>query len=291
MAKSAVESREVDELAERMLRVLESQQRLGGDAYPPTLARLAELSGVNASSTNVTKAVGKKSFKERAVVAWNKDRKPSREAPVLLTTSGDLDPAVAETAPALLIALLNGASEKSPAQSIADLAKKLTERVKKPFQAAIKDRIESRSLPAEVGWLPNKGSKLLFLLSAVQTSGPRSSFGAQPPRAQAGQAPSIARAADVPSNGGLEFAPAFRTAFDRLDRDNRATNFVRLLDLRRALPRFDRERFDQGLRQLRLDDEFTLSGHEGRLGPLTDEEREAGVREVGSLLVYVSRRG
>src|SRR5262249_42119566 len=87
-----------------------------------------------------------------------------------------------------------------------------------------------------------------------------------------------------------DFAAAFRAAFQRLDRENRSPNFVRLLDLRRALPQFERATFDAGLRQLRLHDEFTLSGHEGRHGPLLDEEREAGIREVGSLLVYVSRR-
>jgi hypothetical protein len=98
----------------------------------------------------------------------------------------------------------------------------------------------------------------------------------------AGDAPAVTRTQD--------FATAFRAAFGRLDRENHSINFVRLLDLRRALPQFDREQFDSGLRQLRLDEEFTLDSHEGRHGPLTDDEREAGVREVGSLLVYASRR-
>jgi hypothetical protein len=41
---------------------------------------------------------------------------------------------------------------------------------------------------------------------------------------------------------------------------------------------------------LRDADEFGLDSHEGLHGTLTPEEREAGMREAGSLLVYVSRR-
>ena len=53
---------------------------------------------------------------------------------------------------------------------------------------------------------------------------------------------------------------------------------------------FDRHLFDAGLNRLRDADEFGLDSHEGLHGTLTPEEREAGMREAGSLLVYVSRR-
>ena len=65
---------------------------------------------------------------------------------------------------------------------------------------------------------------------------------------------------------------------------------MKLVDLRRELANFVRERFDAGLRQLRIDREFSLDSHEGLLKPLTPEERAAGISEAGSLLVYVSRR-
>jgi hypothetical protein len=39
-----------------------------------------------------------------------------------------------------------------------------------------------------------------------------------------------------------------------------------------------------------MDGVFSLDSHEGLHGSLSHEEREAGVREAGSLLVYASRR-
>jgi hypothetical protein len=282
MAKSAADRRELGELAERMVRVLESQRPLGGNAYPPTLRRLAVLCGLNESDPRVIKAVGQDTFKQRAVVAWNKDRKPDCDALAFLAPSDTLDEAVEGVAPAVLVALLKGAAEtKTQALSVTKLRDKLTERLKKPFQAAIKRAIERRSLPPEVAWILINNAQSLFLTSALQPASP------SPVVRTDGQA-------NAPHRGFRDaphlFAAAFRATFDRLDRENRSANIVRLLDLRRALPQFDREQFDAGLRRLRLDDEFTLSGHEGRHGPLTDEEREAGVREAGSLLVYASRR-
>jgi hypothetical protein len=87
-----------------------------------------------------------------------------------------------------------------------------------------------------------------------------------------------------------DFTEAFREAFDRLDRHNGSTNFVKLSDLRRALPEFGREAFDAGLDALRRDWQFSLNTHEGLYGSLTPEDREAGVREAGSLMIYASRR-
>lgn len=302
MAKTSKDA-EVDALAERMIRVLESQRRLGSEAYPPTLARLAELSGVKASDPTVAKAANKKTFKDRAIVTRHEKKKPSPNAFVILASASDLDRAVEEAAPRFLLTLLDGiAPTKTPAQSIANLAKKLTARIQKPFQQAIKEGMDRGSLPPEVGWLPNGSSKLLFLLSAVQTSGSvaggRENVKGLPiePREESREPERFhSEPISPPSQpdflaGDGDFAPAFRAAFDRLDRQNRSSNFVRLLDLRRALPQFDRARFDAGLRQLRVDQEFTLDSHEGRLRPLTEEEMEGGIREAGSLLVYVSRR-
>ncbi len=84
---------------------------------------------------------------------------------------------------------------------------------------------------------------------------------------------------------------AFRAAFERLDRRNGGSNFVKLADLRRALPALDRETFDACMNGLRLDGTFSLDSHEGLHGSLTPEERDAGVRENDALLVYIARRG
>jgi hypothetical protein len=86
-----------------------------------------------------------------------------------------------------------------------------------------------------------------------------------------------------------DFAAAFEAAFGRLDRQEGSHNFVSLVDLRRALDAWPREAFDRGLRGLRVDGRFDLAGAEN-LGGLRAEEREAGILEAGSLLLYVSRK-
>ena len=58
-----------EELAEKLLRVLDSQRRLGGNAYPLPLERLAELTDPQASIQRITDAVRKSVFKAKAIVA------------------------------------------------------------------------------------------------------------------------------------------------------------------------------------------------------------------------------
>ena len=74
----------IPELAERMRLVLEAQRRLGADAYPPTLRRLAELCEVNASDIRVTKAADHEALTRTALVAAKENRKPGLDAPVIL---------------------------------------------------------------------------------------------------------------------------------------------------------------------------------------------------------------
>lgn len=298
------------ELADRMLRVLESQRLLGGDAYPPTLGRLAELSGAKASDPLVIQIPRREPFRSRALVAWSKDRKPDRDSPAFLAGSEDLNEIVEEIAPALLLALLKRPRRsKTRAFTAARLKDQVTSRLKKPFKDAIDRGIEERSLPEEIGWIRAERSTLLFLISSVESSAGSISIEAngqadptstshvgQPLTGKTPPAPQPAwETAPIPDSVAPEpdahdFASVFREAFDRLDRQNGSTNFVRLLDLRQALSEFDRDRFDEGLRRLRLNDEFTLDSHEVRHRPLTEQEREAGIQEAGTLLVYVSRR-
>lgn len=321
MAKPASRTDLDAELAERMIRVLESLSRNSED-YPPTLGQLCarccnppegyrespELVNIKPSDPRFLKAAVRPDFKRQAIVAWNKDRKPDREAPIFLVGEA-LDAEVAEATPTLLLAILererNNKKSKTRAFTVAKIKDKLVERLRKPFKEAIGHGMEHRSLPAEIGWLKAERSVLLFLVASVESSA------ASIPTRPNGQADTPAKSHGHPAHAETgpyshsspppsfvvkpgapapDFATAFRAAFDRLDRQSRLTNFVRLLDLRQALPEFDRAQFDAGLRQLRIDGEFTLDTHEGRHGPLTEPEREAGVREAGSLLVYVSRR-
>lgn len=85
------------------------------------------------------------------------------------------------------------------------------------------------------------------------------------------------------------FEPAFRAAFDRILARNGGSRLVKLSDLRRALPQFDRQRFDSGLRSLRLDRAFHLDRHDGTYKTLTPDDRAAAIEEGGSVFVYAKR--
>src|SRR5262249_57382141 len=91
----------------------------------------------------------------------------------------------------------------------------------------------------------------------------------------------------APAPPPTDFRGAFDEAFAHLDRQGGGHNFVSLVALRAALP-VARDRFDQELRRLRQEGRYRLSAAEGREG-ITPQEREAGITEEGSLLLFVSR--
>ncbi len=82
------------------------------------------------------------------------------------------------------------------------------------------------------------------------------------------------------------FERAFQEAFGRLDANDGGYNFVKILHLRSALPQYTRMEFDAGLHGLRLARRFSLVSSEGNAITLTDQEREAGILEAGTRLVY-----
>ena len=73
------------ELAAKMLRVLDSLRSLGGASYPLTLQRLAALTDPAALPQLLEKALKKRAFAGRVLIAWKK----SLAAPLALTE--DLD--------------------------------------------------------------------------------------------------------------------------------------------------------------------------------------------------------
>lgn len=103
-----------------------------------------------------------------------------------------------------------------------------------------------------------------------------------PPHVQAAISALVATAKPLPT------ADTFDAAFERLDRATGSHNFVSLVDLRRAMP-WDRATFDAELKRQRRAGRYTLAAAEGRHG-VTAEEREAGILEGGTLLLYVLRR-
>ncbi len=290
MPKKKAEGREIDALVQRLILVLESQRRLGGDAYPPTLERLGKLCELLPTDERLKTAASKSSFTARAVVARKRNRTPLLNSPVILKESIEDEDEATSIACALLVDLVRDHRTRSNvAFSIVDLKKKLPEALRKAFQKGVERGMEWQSLPPEVAWVWVNRSPRLFLREDLRPSG--SDRVASEPRiedrtAQASDLGTTREAVTVER----DFATAFREAFDRIDRQNGATNFVKLAELRRSLPEFDRFQFDEGLNRLRDQGVFSLDSHEGNYGQLTSEEREAGLREAGSLLVYVSRR-
>jgi hypothetical protein len=257
------------ELADKLLRVLQSQRTLGPAAYPLTVRRLAELTDPGAAPALLKKALNKRAFLQQAVPAHAK----LPEAPIALAS--DLDRLAAS--PLLLEFLLRQARKPATqAFTVPALKSGASGKLQKPFQEAVNRHIAQGTLPPTVAWISIQGRKMLFLLSDLHTGAPTES--------KTPAAPSPDGSVSAPP---LEFRTAFDEAFDRLDRQAGRHNFVSLIALRGAVP-VGRDQFDRELRQLRQSGRYTLSAAEGRDGILP-EEREAGISEEGSLLLFVSR--
>ncbi len=104
-----------------------------------------------------------------------------------------------------------------------------------------------------------------------------------------GLEPNSSQTSTVVSSRG-EFARDFDDVFSQLDLAGGALNFVKLFDLRRALPQYSRQEFDSGLRALRVAMQYALEGSEGNRVTLSAEQTQAGIQEAGMNLVYCRRR-
>jgi len=268
-------------LARALKKNLEAQRQAGNGAYPLTLALLAETTQPNTKPALLQAALAQSDFADHVIFALPKNRKLQRlESPLALSADRDVlasSPLLLETAIAL--------SRTNDTQLVAesDLKKKLNPDLFDSFRQALAGRVQSKAFPPGIGCLLQKKKPLLFLLSDVPEVRVVSEAMVIPaPTPQPRPTPPIA-----PSRAILDFARLFDEAFDRLERE-RGHNFVNLVDLRRVLAT-DRETFDAGLQGLRRAGRYTLSGAEGRDG-ISPEENQAGIREEGSLLLYVSRR-
>jgi hypothetical protein len=160
------------------------------------------------------------------------------------------------------------------------MKRKLAASIAGTFAAKLGRRLSAGLLPPGLGsLLQGKDKYILFLLGDVR--------GAAEPQPHEVSTECSTEAASDSCQPDAAFGRSFDEAFQRIERQ-RGHNFVSLVDLRRAVP-VDRHAFDAGLEVLRRAGRFTLSGAEGRDG-LVPEQREAGIEEDGSLLLYVSRR-
>ena len=247
-------------LAEKLFRVVEAQRSLGGSSYPPTQARVVELTEPTVKPTLLKKALSLLDQQGRLTTVSIKDAKN----PILLL--GDRAEMLASGSLVELLLKAHRAPRQHAYPVEALLPKKSD--IYQAFVDAANRLIESDSLPPTIGWLWASEEPLLFLLEDIR--------------------PARRTEQHRPAAPPADFARAFDEAFQRLNRHYGNHNFVSLVELRRALP-LDREPFDAELRKLRVAGLYTLSGAEGRHG-LTPEDREAGIREDGSLLLYVSRK-
>lgn len=257
------------DLAEKLVNMLESQRLLGGDSYPAHLKRLVEKSLLSPAPDVLKKAQKATPFTNRVVVLAGKTVDPLLALKDDLTQTAD--------SPALLAwALQASRAGEARAFTITELKSKVETVVRDLFVKAVEQRLHSRSLPPGVGGVRVAKGWIVFRMEDVLTAAPT----APRPTPVAPVAPGPAAIVD--------FAAEFERSFEQLNRATGGNNFVSLVALRRALPT-DRAAFDRGLRALREAARFTLSAAADGRG-LTQDDQEAGIREEGQLLLYVSRR-
>jgi hypothetical protein len=173
-------------LAKRMLATLESQRRQGGDAYPPTLRRLAELCEATGTEGRIAKAASHAIMADRTMVIARKGKAPSLDAPVVLKEdlAGDVSafvPPMLRFALSTVTATTKGKTIEIAAFSPKDLAKRLIPELQSRFEDAVAQAIATRNVPPEVAWVVVKGVPLLFLVRNLQRgSSPRATIEGAP---------------------------------------------------------------------------------------------------------------
>jgi hypothetical protein len=261
-------------LAEKLFQVLEAQRRLGGIAYPLSLRRLRELTDSGADDALLKKALAHPSLKGKLALVDVKNP----DAPVALVEDRNQLISSGALLEFLLRKKRSSMEQAFPGESLVSKKSDLY----RPFMEALERQVEAGSLPSTIGWMWVGKKKHLFFLEDVHGCRHATDQVATP-------APNLAAVSPpTPRETPVDFARAFDEAFNQINRQNGAHNFVSLVELRRVLP-LPPERFDAELRKLRVAGRYTLSAAEGRHG-ISPEERAAGITEDGSLLLYVSRK-
>ncbi len=143
----------------------------------------------------------------------------------------------------------------------------------------------SVSCPPGFGVLRFAKKTLLFRLRDVTNCPPHRGPLTAPPHESV-----VVTSSPIPA-GGTTFAESFDHTFTGLDAHDGGYNFVKLLDLRLALPQYGRADFDAGLHTLRLARRYSLMPSEGNGITLSQQEHDAGIQEFGTRLVYCKKMG
>ncbi len=145
----------VDELAQKMLTVLE-QQRQGDGEYPLTVARLAALADPQAAPELVNKALNKKPFAAKWVIAKRKDP----NSPIVLAEDGER---LAASSMLLEFALGHLCSADKPLHAPTKAVNKVDKSLRPAFSRVIEQEIVENALPLAVGVAIIRGKPQLFL--------------------------------------------------------------------------------------------------------------------------------
>jgi hypothetical protein len=144
------------ELARKMLQMLEAQRRQGAGAYPLSISRLVELMEPSAPTALVDKAIAKKTFTDRVLVA----QKKHSAAPAALVEDLEL---LAASPTLLEWALDSVCTAANPTCPVSKLKTRVVARLKKPFEEAVKQQVRENRLPLAVGWILVKRTIHLYL--------------------------------------------------------------------------------------------------------------------------------
>ena len=178
-----------------------------------------------------------------------------------------------------------------PGDTLADIDHLKKQKILQPkaaeaFSAAVSQYLVSGRWPSGFGLGRNGAKRWLFRFRDVSGAPASGSPSHEPP-----EAPNRQHAPHGTAHGESQdgFAKEFAETFARLDHSRGGRNFVKLAELRTALPHYSREKFDSELRSLRIARQFQLSTSDGNHVTLTTEERAAGIQEADLLLVYCER--
>lgn len=271
----------VAEVAENLIQTLEQMREQGSSEYPVHLDRLFERVGLSPNDKLAQDVRSNATFKKRFLIFGGEQRTALAE---------DLDAPPYATrllAAALAAARTQGRNTRTAAFSAKEIAAALDEQSKhhrKRIETRITEAAQAAQLPPGLHWISVKGAPLFFHGADMQ-----------PPEAQSVPIPAVTKPAQPPPTTSTstrleEFPARFAQAFEQIDQRMGRRNFVKVYELRRELPQYNREQFDQGLWKLREQGRYAMNSSDGNVVALSPEERDAGIMEAGSLLVYVSRK-
>jgi hypothetical protein len=276
-AKKLIETpMSVGDVATRLLQAIESERSSGAASYPVNEKQmLGRAKLTDCKKPQLTAALKLPAFAGKVIACK-----------AIEPTDGSKDLEGLPTA--ILTRMVALAKSESKARTELFPADKLAATLvkdavgKRQLAESIEDACAAGKLPQQLAWLEMSGQPAIFLRSDVK---PATSGAVQRATAVA-HAPSLnPHTAPV----AADFAAQFDDAFRRVDSRNGGQNFVKVFDLRRELTGYSPEQFDAGLRALREADLYTMDGI-GSGSRLTDAERDAGIREGSSLLVYLSKK-